>query len=682
MADYYDQPTFGSVLDIIEQDAEITFQAVDYANFEAGKPFKSGELSIPETPNNRAILGSLFDADGSNKVRIIENATYQNDAISLGGSIIITGQEYKDRINILKGFFVSGNALLWLDFGDTNLRALDWSEYEHTLNYTNVHNSELRTLNSLITYDLTDRGKFIDVDTVNLIERYPAWNIAEMLRVIFKGYSLLSNFIAETWFADLFILFTQNNEIRNTDEWRESALFSAGNTLAQNYDLIIDTGVEEFYINDTVVKFTDIINDPFFENGSNYNVSTGIYKIPETGTYRFIFNATATLTLGTYPGTRTGTVEFLIYAGATVIGRQTYTITAAPTQPIILTIDSDFIELIKDVNVTCYFNVSGQYTGLMTDGGISLSTVCTFENIVSRYYGYGSTIRPSELLPDLKVNDFLKMVFNHFAITAQYSNETNIVRLNTWKRSTTGHDLTYMLNPVGAEAQYTEGFNYDLIFKPDTGDAFGADWYDKNPTETGNYKANNGFKVFELLKSDFSNTVMQIPYRLDADKIPIPTMYNRIPNGVVPAKYTHENTPDWKTSFNYRILVYDGVQAGTYKLGYHVANHGRTVVSVDYYVFKPYTDTNNIEFADRAGVPGLHTLLHGPMIGRVNNGLIINIQGPVDLEYMNDMINCDAANNLSGAVYIGFEPFIGYYTVQKITTDGIVSQYVLIRNEE
>jgi len=238
-----DQLSHGAILDIIEQSTELTFQAVDYMNYEPGKPFKSGVLSFPETANNRAALGELYDSDGANKVRIIPNVLYENETSSIQGSLVITGQSYVDRINSLTGFFIAGNGLLWLDFGDTKLRELDWSSYEHLLNITNVQASEAGTLNSLIRYDLTDRGRFIDVDTVNLIERYPAFNIAEMLKVIFRVYDIQSNFITEPWFTPLYLMFTENNEIRNDEDWKTTALLSGSGEINQSDSTIYMYGV-------------------------------------------------------------------------------------------------------------------------------------------------------------------------------------------------------------------------------------------------------------------------------------------------------------------------------------------------------------------------------------------------------------------------------------------------------
>ncbi len=64
----------------------------------------------------------------------------------------------------------------------------------------------------MVLYDLADRGKFIDTDAIDLIERYPAFNLSEMLKVIFKDYDLKSNFIGQPWFDDIYLLFTQSND--------------------------------------------------------------------------------------------------------------------------------------------------------------------------------------------------------------------------------------------------------------------------------------------------------------------------------------------------------------------------------------------------------------------------------------------------------------------------------------
>lgn len=679
-----DRITHGVILDTLEQETELTLEAVEYQSFSPGLPFKTGILTWPETANNRAVFGELYDSDGSNKVRIIENVLFENGVTTSEGSLVITGQSYINRINTLTGFFIAGNGLLWLDFGDTNLRDLDWSAYEHTLQYSVLNNS----VNELITYDLCDRGKFIDEDVVSIIERYPAFRIGEMLKVIFNGYDIQSNVLQSLWFYRLYLLFTFNSDIRNSEDWKESSLISIGKSSAQAIDLTVTASPKEFTLSDTLITFTDEA-DPHFDNGNNF--ASSVYTVPETGTYRFKFDASASMPLGTLPGDLSGEVKFSIYADAVKIAEQTYTILNQPTNSISnLIIDSEFIELDAGVEVSCFVNVFGEYTGSMTAGQIIISTTCTFENLVSRWYGYGSTVKPSEILPDISVNEFLKMVFEHFGIIPQYSNETNIVRLNIWKRNAEGIDLTNYLDPTTAQSEFTEPFNYEMNFKPDTGDRYGIDYFKRNPDKDGSYQANNGEKVLKVIQSAFSNTVMQPCYRLLGDDVAIPTLYSDIPKGNSIQQKIHENVPDWKTTFNYRILTLAGSETGkTYKIGFHLPGTGRTVYDVNYYIFCTTFDyqdisqvTNNIEFSDRDGFPGLHTSLHKAYIDRINNGQILTIQGMLPESYLNRIMNSDADQNIATPIYLNFEPYNGLWTVQKIVTNGKLSQLTLIRNNE
>lgn len=678
-----DKYTHGAVLDIIEQESELTLEAMEYRSFSPGKPFKSGGLSIPETANNRAALGSLFDVDGAEKNRIIENVLFENDSCAIQGSLVITGQTYENNVNTLTGFFISGTGLLWLDFADTNLRDLDWSAYEHELNLTNVLASETPGgLNDLIVYDLIDRGKFVDETEVDIIERYPAFNLSEMLKNIFKGYDIISNFIDEDWFTSIYQMFTGTNEIRNSEEWKESALISIGNSVGQSYSLTINVAPKMFTLALTNIQFNDETS-PYYDNGDNFNTSTGVYVVPETGTYRFILDMTASLDLGLSPGTINGVVTFYIYGGATVIATQTYTIIDGITNVIDgLLIDTDYLELASGTNVSCKVIVNGSYTDTIPAGWLNIGVECNISNKLSRWYGHGSTVKPSEILPDIKVNEYLKILFEHFAITPQYSIETNIVRLDVWRRQKSGIDLTTRLDPLTAEAEFFEAFNYELGFKPDTADKYGIDWFTRNENETGTYKANNGYKVFSRLQSDFSNTVTQQPIRLAGTPDTIPVIWSEVPEATKLSEYTHDIVPEWKTSCNYRLLIYAGLGDGEYTLGGYSTGIGRVESTENYPLFLPYTSSLNIEFADRNGLPGLHDRLHSAFIARINNGISLTIQGQLSTDFLTNLINNDDDVNLTTAIYIGFEPFNGMWTIQKITTDGIRSQLSLIRNEE
>ena len=690
-----DKYTHGAVLDIIEQESELTLEAMEYRSFSPGKPFKSGGLSIPETANNRAALGSLFDVDGAEKNRIIENVLFENDSCAIQGSLVITGQTYENKVNTLTGFFISGTGLLWLDFADTNLRDLDWSAYEHELNLTNVLASETPGgLNDLIVYDLIDRGKFVDETEVDIIERYPAFNLSEMLKNIFKGYDIISNFIDEGWFTSIYQMFTGTNEIRNSEEWKESALFSGSGGAVSNVDIPIIAPSNPFTT--TGLANLDVTTDPYFDNGDNYNESTDKYIVPETGTYRFKMHISGGVDVRTEANTQppNSTLQFtqldieIISDNLGVIGFY-QEVDATPTNPgrvidMDIDIDSDYIELEAGDGISFQVTYSGVVINTATGVTWNARTYATVtvSNLVSRYYGHGSTVKPSEILPDIKVNEYLKILFEHFAITPQYSIETNIVRLDVWRRQKSGIDLTTRLDPLTAEAEFFEAFNYELAFKSDTADKYGVDWFTRNENETGTYKANNGYKVFNRLQSEFSNTVTQQPIRLAGTPDTIPVIWSEVPEATKLSEYTHDIVPEWKTSCNYRLLIYAGLGDGEYTLGGYSTGIGRVESTENYPLFLPYTSSLNIEFADRNGLPGLHDRLHSAFIARINNGISLTIQGQLPTDFLTNLINNDDDVNLTTAIYIGFEPFNGMWTIQKITTDGIRSQLSLIRNEE
>lgn len=659
-----DQLSHGVILDVIEQQAELTLEAMDYENFAPGKPFKSGTLTFPETANNRAALGTLYETDGAAKVRIIENVTYENEVTTLKGSLVISGQTNENGINSLNGFFLAGNGLLWLDFGDTKLTELDWSAYDHILNITNQQAG-----NALVKYDLTDRGKYIDTDAINMIERYPAFNIAEMLKVIFKDYDLQSNFITQAWFTPLYLLFTRSNEIRNDEDWKETALINVGKTAAQTIALTVTASPKEFTLSDTLITFNDV-SDPHFDNGNNF--ASNVYTVPETGTYRFIFDASASMPLGTLPGDLSGTVKFNIYADAVKIAESTYTILNQPTNSISnLIVDSDYIELAAGAGVSCFVNIFGEYTGTMSSGDIVVSVTCTLVNKVSRYYGYGSTVDISKLMPDIKINDFLKIVFQHFAIMPQFSHETNIVRLNVWQRQQSIYDITTFVNPKSGQLEYFEAFDYDLKFAEDRSDSYAQFWYSRNINNTGDHKSNNGSNVKKLFQSAFSNTIMHGSYQVDNDRTAIPILWQDIPVGVTLNSFDNDAVPEWRTTFNYRIVQDAGVNID-YPVSHHTAGEGREVETLTCNVLT----SAGIELSD------LHDTLHAAMIARINNGSQLTIMAVLPVTYLNMIINNDSSTNLYTPVYIGLNPYVGMWTVRQIVTNGQVVQLTLILNDE
>ena len=81
-------------------------------------------------------------------------------------------------------------------------------------------------------------------------------------------------------------------------------------------------------------------------------------------------------------------------------------------------------------------------------------------------------------------------------------------------------------------------------------------------------------------------------------------------------------------------------------------------------------------------VDSLYNRLRRYLINRINNGSILTIQGKSDVNYLINLVNSDTTENINTPVYISAEPYNGTYTIQKIVTDGVISQFTLILNDE
>lgn len=693
----------GTVLDTLNVDTELTLQVNNYLDIQPGKPFKSGEITLPDTIVNRNALSTLFDADGSIVDRTVENVVYDNGIVSLSGSLVVIGG---NRHNIT-AVFSSGNSIVWVDFGDKTLRDLDWSAYNHTLNKTTIDAADAGTLNALCRYDLCDRGKFIDETVldgttarivtparVNHIERYPIFNIAEMLKFVFKQYHLKTNFIIDSWFTSLYQLFNQSTDIRNSKEWLNDALFKTIGSAGATFENLAPI-MREWTAFDIAATITlaDTVDDSF-DNGANFDPTTKKYTIPETGTYRFKMIVTDGTVIFTQGGgtvglayTLTGTGDPRIYCKIVsgekgIIGFIDTTEITGTSGNFNVTCDTGYIELNAGDTVDCAYGTKGTYYIDSPGTKFQCSLACKdvqFLNDVSRYYGYGSTVEIKNLMPDYKVNDWLKRVFNHFGIVSQYSSETNIVRLTVQADYTT-YDLTTFLDPTTGENECTENFTYELQFKKDGADKYSEWWYEQNDTQTGAYKSRDNGQDKRIFYSDFSNTVMQIPYRIKGtmDAPLIPVLWQSVPTRTRVMDFRGADyVPAYRTTFNDRILKYTGSNARTYPFAYHLPHAAGNRISghvVENRAFQLFTSAG-ITFDN-----DFFLRLHKYNFERICNGYILSIQGTLPPSYLNALINCTDDRHMAMPVFIGLEPFVGNYTIQEITTNGILTQLTLIKN--
>lgn len=565
----------------------ISLEANDFLNFKPGTAYKSERLTIYNTPKNRRLLGNIFHINADTVATF--DCNFVTDIIQMAGVLQILQCDQQKA----EAVFISGNGKLWDELKGIKLNEIDCSEYDHTLNKATVLASETVTDTSFYVYDFTDRGTLTDTTGVNITERYPAINLRNLLTKIFSGYTLSGDLINETWFKKIFLLFTQTNQIRNSEDWKTSALIGVGKTGSQTNALTISA--PDFSLTQTQVTFVE--TSPFFDNGGNF--ASNIYTAPETGTYRFKFTRAATLALGSTAGNVSGTVTFSIKKNTTTtLISEVYTLLNQVTNSIAsATIDSQLIELAAGDTVQCFVEVAGTFDGSIPLGAnLVLTNACTLINSVSRWYGNGSTVQMSKILPDTNTLEFLADVFSYFGLYPFYNVEERILNLYQLKSTNTVNDISERVDlDSGVSFEIPEPVNYYLKFATDSADKQMQFAIDNKLMEDGNYEYNIEKKeTVDIKLRLLCNTFMDFSSLSQNVKIP------KLWADLTGLKHS--------TKFGLRLLYYSGNKAITYNL-----NHGLDtgVISTERSTAPVFTnlDTDdgvNLNFSEQSSIDGMY----------------------------------------------------------------------------
>lgn len=502
-----------------------------------GRSNKSYTIKIANTKYNDEVLSQLF----SNKAkRVISfDAKYTIESVQMRGRLIINSVE-KAYANAI---FISGNGKLWEVFENKYLSDYDYADINHTLTLANI------TETGDIIYDLCDRGAFISDTKVDITERYPALRIKKLFTLLMnaEGYNI-------TWASNLFnidldnvyLMYTQNNAIRNSKEWEKSAIATA--TLS---GLVSQSGTGDWTIALTKqLEFTAIL-----DNGSN--ISGDTYVIPETGTYRFKCMTSTRITKPADATISFHTLTIELRVGATPIYVRTITagdIVFDATQATVAhTIDTYPTEFTASDVVSIHFSFDGDITiiGGWTVQMIHSSGSNTFENSVSRYYGGNSTIDFAQLLPDMKVLEFIGDVSKYLNLYSYYREELKTLEIEHGRKE---RIPVLTITPIQVSENLEEVSNFTLEFNTDMAAPLDNIYVDLS----GQNESNLRFKFSRTLISDtiriFGTTTPQIPVLWKEGN---------------PLSWQEAYTPpNWNTKANLRLLEYNGVGSGNYTLTY------------------------------------------------------------------------------------------------------------------
>jgi hypothetical protein len=246
------------------------------------------QFNIPSTAVNDPIFQNYFDENsvlsGWNAFLKLDAIIYIHSIPIFNGCIELTGVEFKNGLprqyNLI--FYGQGKTAI-ADFGEKTLPMVDWSAYNHTVNYTNVIDSWFgNLLSGKVLYPVADWHIGLTYCKVPVVDNNlysgglaindlrPALLLKEMVTACFADidYTLSGSLLDKSNFDDLFVIpMSGAGPVQNTNN--EDAKIDV------SLSLLTTTANYQFLKVTYNVEASDPLN--------LYN--SGVYTVPFTGTY-------------------------------------------------------------------------------------------------------------------------------------------------------------------------------------------------------------------------------------------------------------------------------------------------------------------------------------------------------------------------------------------------------------
>lgn len=283
-----------------EEDFLLNISAIESGDI--GKVFgiSSQQFSLPATDNNTEYFGNLDNLGAQPATSFIKTLPCQ---VLSDGQAIFTGNLYLDSVvtdqnqdTIYNVVVVNETIDFKYQIRDLTFNSIDWSDYNHTLNYTNITESwDQNLFNGDVVYSLVEYGKDEGNSAVYLengggvgtftngatpllpFDFKPAIRLRTLMNKIFEAtdYSYTSSFFDSADMDDIYVLATADNTRNGGGSWSSpiSESFAAYNTLTQT--VLANTS--------TQLDF----NTEVFDNAGGYNPATSTFTAALQGGYFF-----------------------------------------------------------------------------------------------------------------------------------------------------------------------------------------------------------------------------------------------------------------------------------------------------------------------------------------------------------------------------------------------------------
>jgi hypothetical protein len=278
----------GRPVDLFQDETiQLTRAIKDFLTTAARTDFTQ-QFNIPSTAVNDPIFQNYFDENsvlsGWNAFLKLDAIIYIHSIPIFNGCIELTGVEFKNGLprqyNLI--FYGQGKTAI-ADFGEKTLPMVDWSAYNHTVNYTNVIDSWFgNLLSGKVLYPVADWHIGLTYCKVPVVDNNlysgglaindlrPALLLKEMVAACFADidYTLSGSLLDKSNFNDLFVIpMSGAGPVQNTNN--EDAKIDV------SLSLLTTTANYQFLKVTYNVEASDPLN--------LYN--SGVYTVPFTGTY-------------------------------------------------------------------------------------------------------------------------------------------------------------------------------------------------------------------------------------------------------------------------------------------------------------------------------------------------------------------------------------------------------------
>ena len=454
----------------------ITYSIADYRNPQQRKRSSSGTVEIPGTIPNKRIFSSAynlsltdtgdqlgFDLDPSVRIpaRYIKNGKEIFNGLARLLEVKIKDGNYTFEVVLFSDFV---NIIKQL--GDIMVGELDWSEYDHALNLTNVQNSWSTSIkvNGVDTtnytlgkpdgfgywYPIIDYGYNSSLLTFELNDLVPHVYFREIFTKAFGdlGYTIESDFFDSDMFRALVFGFgggekemlppVDVTDRRTQYDFDGLLTRTGGSSILWGPDPT--TGVATYFFTAGGLfglnNFSETLTT---DNYSQYNNTTGKIKVQQSGTYNLNLNYSYDIRgffsdAGVSSSSRVQS-RLEVWKNGSRIGFTPWSYVNTGSSWNNVTGNKDFSLSLSsgdevEVKVWIYVNGTASHTSNFSfTTELDYSTVSVDLTSTNSIYLEGDTITISRFLPQTKVAEFILGVINTFNLYIDDADEDGIIKI-------------------------------------------------------------------------------------------------------------------------------------------------------------------------------------------------------------------------------------------------------------